>query len=39
MWVRHDGVGYLFPQPANLRLSTAAHRGDWAEIGTPVVVY
>ena len=34
LWVHHDGVGYLFPKPADIVLRDTIQRGDWTEIGT-----
>lgn len=31
-WVLHDGVGYLFPEPAKLNLSNQAQSGSWFRI-------
>ena len=28
-WVYHDGIGYLFPQPANVNLSNQVATGSW----------
>lgn len=31
-WVHHDGVGYVFPEPATVNLSNQAERGRWCDI-------
>lgn len=31
-WVHHDGVGYVFPDPATVRLSNQAETGRWSDI-------
>jgi chondroitin AC lyase len=33
-WVYHDSVGYLFLQPANVKLSTKTQQGDWHEVAS-----
>jgi len=31
-WIHHGGVGYLFPEPADLHLSNRAEKGSWYDI-------
>lgn len=31
-WVHHDGVGYVFPQPAEVRIEAERRTGRWSEI-------
>ncbi len=31
-WVHHDRIGYLFPEPAEIRLSNQAEQGRWSDI-------
>jgi chondroitin AC lyase len=31
--IRHDGIGYVFADSANVQLKTGAQRGSWADIG------
>lgn len=31
-WVHHDGVGYIFPQPANIAVRGASQSGSWRSI-------
>ena len=31
-WILHDGVGYLFPEPAKLKLSSQEQKGSWYRI-------
>ena len=31
-WIYHDGVGYLFPEPAEVNLSNQAQTGSWFKI-------
>jgi chondroitin AC lyase len=32
-WVHHDGIGYLFPDAAPVKLQAAVQRGSWTDIG------
>ena len=31
-WVYHNGIGYIFPEPTNIRLSNREESGTWYEI-------
>jgi len=31
-WVHHDGIGYVFPEEAELTLAAETQRGDWHDI-------
>lgn len=31
-WVHHDNVGYIFPEPASVRLSNQVEKGRWSDI-------
>jgi chondroitin AC lyase len=32
-WVHHDGVAYVFPEPADVRVGVGPHTGRWSDIG------
>lgn len=31
-WVHHDGVGYVFPEPTSIHLSSQKEQGRWSDI-------
>jgi chondroitin AC lyase len=31
-WVHHDGIGYVFPNPATATVAAEAQRGDWHRV-------
>ncbi|MDH5602655.1 MAG: polysaccharide lyase 8 family protein [Cyclobacteriaceae bacterium] len=33
-WIFHNGIGYCFLQPANIRFSARIQQGDWHDIAT-----